>query len=254
MGRELWALLYHCVRDVGKDFTPKYVQIQPWVLVCVSLWAALHERPVGWACDGRHWEATALRPPRLPSPSVMSRRAYRVGTGLLWHALGQRLRACAEEYPALIALLDGKPLPVGGCTKDKGAAYGRGAGTMAKGYKLHTIWSNRPLPEQWEVTPLKVGETTAADELLLRQRRSGSGGGYLPADGNYDSSELFDDGEAGAVKLERWADEPALLIDVVEDESAADPADGRRTRGGEAPACGHQETLPPSRRHRPPRR
>lgn len=190
MERELWPLLYHELRETANDFRQKYVQIPAWVLVAVSLWAALHDRPIAWACDGRNWGTTSLRPWKLPSPSTMSRRAYSVGVGLLWRALQDRLRSLGPP-PALIAMLDGKPLPVGGYTKDPDAAYGRGAGLMTKGYKLHAVWSNGPLPQEWEVTSLKVGETTAAGEMLARLRERG-GGGYLLADGNYDSSKLFD--------------------------------------------------------------
>lgn len=118
----------------------------------------------------------------------MSRRVDRVGLGLLWRAVEQRLRALSAAQPALVALLDGKPLPVGGATKDPDARYGRAAGTMAKGYKLHTIWSTRALPETWEVTPLNAGEPVVARRLLLQL----SGGGYVLADGNYDSNALFD--------------------------------------------------------------
>ena len=194
MERELWPFLYHELRETANDFRQKYVQIPAWVLVAVSLWAALHDRPVAWACNPRNWSTTGLRPWKLPSPSTMSRRAYSVGVGLLWHALQERLRRRSPE-PALIAMLDGKPLPVGGYTKDPDAAYGRGAGMMAKGYKLHTVWSNGALPEQWEVTSLKVGETTVAGEMLARSRGRG---GYLLADSNYDSSKLFDEAaEAG---------------------------------------------------------
>lgn len=196
MERELWPLLYHELREAANDFRQKYVQIPGWVLVAVSLWAALHDRPVAWACDGRNWGTTSLRPWKLPSPSTMSRRAYSVGTGLLWRALQDRLRALGPP-PALVAMLDGKPLPVGGYTKDPDAAYGRGAGMMAKGYKLHAAWSNGPLPGEWEVASLKVGETTVAGGMLSRLRERG-GGGYLLADGNYDSSKLFDEAaEAG---------------------------------------------------------
>ena len=59
---------------------------------------------------------------------------------------------------------------------------------MAKGYKLHTVWSTRALPEMWEVTALNVGEATVARRLLPQLSR----GGYLLADGNYDSNVLFD--------------------------------------------------------------
>jgi hypothetical protein len=187
MERELWPLLYHELRATATGFSQKYVQIPAWVLLAVSLWAALHDRPIGWACDARNWSTTPLRPGKLPSPSTMSRRAYGVGVGLLWRALEERLR-CQGRPLALIAFLDGKPLPVGGYTKDADAAYGYGAGLMAKGYKLHAIWSNRPLPEAWEVTSLKVSEKTKAETLLSQLH----GGGYLLADGNYDSSKLFD--------------------------------------------------------------
>jgi hypothetical protein len=88
----------------------------------------------------------------------------------------------------LAAFLDGKPLPVGGATKDPEARYGRAAGAMAKGYKLHTVWSTRALPEMWEVTPMNTGEATVARRLLPEL----TGGGYLLADGNYDSNVLFD--------------------------------------------------------------
>ena len=83
MERELWPSLYRLLRAVAKAFRQKYVQHQPWVLVAVSLWAILHDRPADWACDARNWGATRLRPGRLPSPSTLSRRAYSVGVGLL---------------------------------------------------------------------------------------------------------------------------------------------------------------------------
>lgn len=188
MERELWPLLYRTVRTAARDFSQKYKQIPGWVLIVTMLWAALHDRPVGWACNPKHWKTTRLRPPRLPSPATMSRRVDGVATGLLWRAVEARLRALAPPAPALLAFLDGKPLPVGGCTKDRDARYGRGAGTMAKGYKLHTVWSDGPLPEAWEVTPLNADEPTVAQRLLPQLR----GTGYLLADGNYDVNALYD--------------------------------------------------------------
>src|SRR6516162_800635 len=92
MERELWPSLYRMLRETAKDFRQNYVQYQPWVLVAVMLWAALHDRPVRWACQPRHWNTTRLRPWRLPSPSTLSRRIDHVGVGLFWRALEQRLR------------------------------------------------------------------------------------------------------------------------------------------------------------------
>lgn len=186
MERELWPPLYHLLRDVAKDFHQKYVQYQPWVLVAVMLWAALHGRPVSWACRRPHWNTTTLKPRRLPSPSTISRRIDSAGAGLLWHALEQRLRD--SGVPALVAFVDGKPLPVGGCSKDPDARFGRGAGCVANGYKLHTIWSTRPVPEAWDVTPLNANEKAVAEALVGQLGY----GGYLLGDGNYDASYVYD--------------------------------------------------------------
>jgi hypothetical protein len=186
MERELWPLLYRRLRDAVNGFSQKYVHYQPWVLVAVFLWAALHDRPLCWACDDRNWSTTRLRPPRLPSPATLSRRLDGVGVGLFWRRLEGRLRG--EGHPALVAFLDGKPLAISGISKDPDAGYGRAAACMAKGYKLHTVWSDRPLPETWEVTPMNTCEKAVARRLIPQL----CDGGYLLADGNYDASDLYD--------------------------------------------------------------
>jgi Transposase DDE domain len=195
MERELWPPLYHLLRDVAKDFRQKYVQHQPWVLVAVLLWAALHDRTVGWACQRRHWSTTTLKPRRLPSPSTLSRRVDSVATGLLWRALEQRLRDGGP--PALLAFVDGKPLPIGGNGKDPDARFGRGAGATANGYKLHAIWSTRPVPEAWDVRPLNADEKALAAELVGQLQY----GGYLLGDGNYDASYVYDAAMARGYQL-----------------------------------------------------
>ena len=130
MERELWPPLYHAIRSVARDFHQKYVQLQPWILVAVQCWAALHDRPLSWACRRRHWSTTTLRPHRLPSPSTLSRRLDGVVVGAFLRALEQR---CRDVLPArVLSLLDGKPLPVGGCSKDKEAKYGRGQAVRPK--------------------------------------------------------------------------------------------------------------------------
>jgi hypothetical protein len=195
MERELWPPLYHLLRDVAKGFRQKYVQHPPWVLVAVMLWAALHDRPVSWACQQRHWSTTTLKPRRLPSPSTLSRRVDSVGVGLLWRALEQRLRDSGQ--PALVAFIDGKPLPVGGNSKDPDARFGRGAGCTAKGYKLHAVWTTRAVPEAWEVTPLNGNEKAVAARLIGQLGH----GGYLLGDGNYDASYVYDAAAARGYQL-----------------------------------------------------
>lgn len=186
MERDLWPTLYRYVRVTAQEVHQKYVQIQPWIIVATMLWAALHDRPISWACDPRNWSTTRLKPLRIPSEPTMSRRVDSVATGLFWRQLEQHLRQSND--PALLAFLDGKPLPVGGNSKDPDARWGRGAGGMAKGYKLHVIWSRGVLPETWEVTPLNVSEKTVAHRLIPQLHH----GGYLLADGDYDASYLYD--------------------------------------------------------------
>lgn len=195
MERELWPVLYRLLRETAKDFHQKYVQIPGWVVLAVMLWAAVHDRPVSWACQPRHWSTTTRRPWRLPSPATMSRRIDSVGVGLLWRALEQRLRDSGP--PALLAFVDGKPLPVGGNSKDPDARFGRGAGSVAKGYKLHAVWSTRSVPEAWTVTPLNANEKAVAKALIGHLTY----GGYLLADGNYDASYVYDAAAARGYQL-----------------------------------------------------
>jgi hypothetical protein len=186
MERELWSLLYPLLRRVGNDFSQKYVHFQPWVLVAVTLWAALHDRPMSWACDPTNWDKTDLRPRRLPSASTLSRRGHGVAVGLVRRAVEQAIRD--SQQPALVAFLDGKPLSIPAISSDPDAGFGRGAGEMSKGYKLHTILADRAVPEAWDLTPINVAETKVARTLIDQLEY----GGYLLADANYDANALFD--------------------------------------------------------------
>jgi Transposase DDE domain len=195
MERELWPPLYHAIGAVSKRFHQKYVSFQPWVLVAILLWAVLHDRPLAWACCAKNWSTTKLRPPRLPHRTTIGRRIDRLVVGAFLRQLEQDLRERGEL--GLLAVLDGKPLPVSGVSKDADATWGRGAGGKAKGYKLHTLWANRSMPEAWEVRPLNEAEQTVAQRLVGQAPAAG----YLLGDGNYDSSPLFDDAAAAGYQL-----------------------------------------------------
>ena len=88
----------------------------------------------------------------------------------------------------LIRIIDGKPLGVSGVSKDADAAYGRGAGGMQSGYKLHAVWATGPLPVAWALTPMNTSEKTMARQLIP----SLPGGGYLLGDPEYDCNALYD--------------------------------------------------------------
>jgi hypothetical protein len=180
--RELWPILYHALREVSADDHQKKGQYQPWVIAAVLLWAAIHDRPRSWACREEHWDTTRLRPTEVPSPSTVSRRARRAEVADLLGRLERHLRG--DGPPAWTLFVDGKPLPVGRCSKDPDA---RGT-PMGRGYKLHAIWGDRCVPEAWAVTAAGEYEGAVAERLL---RRVG-GCGLLLGDGNYEASRVYD--------------------------------------------------------------
>src|SRR5262249_30328950 len=123
------------------------------------------------------------------------RRIDGLAVGAFLREVERRLRERREV--GLLALLDGKPLPVSGVSKDPDARPGRGAGGKGKGYKLHTLWANRALPEAWEVTPLNEAEPTGAGG----RRGRAPGAGSVLGDGNYDAGRVFDAAAASGRQL-----------------------------------------------------
>jgi DDE family transposase len=195
MERELWPRLYHLVMEVGEGLRLVDVTFQPHIVLLVFFWAALHDRPVCWACNQRNWRTTTLRPTTLPSTSTMSRRLRRVDTAMLMRAVVAKIRAEGDE--TLIAVIDGKPLPVGGASGDPEARCGRGAGMFAKGYKLFAVWGCRPAPEVFRVYPMNKSEDKVAVEMMPELH----GGGYMLGDGEYDASPVYDAAGAAGYQL-----------------------------------------------------
>jgi hypothetical protein len=191
MERELWPRIYHELRQAARGTRQKGVHHHPWVIAAVLLWAALHDRPVAWACRAENWGTTRLRPAERPSAATVSRRARRAVFGVVLNHLAGRLRG--DGPPARELAIDGKPLPVGRCSKDPDAK----SGPLGRGYKLHAIWGGRCLPEAWEVTAAREYEGAVAERLLTQVR----GKGVLLADGNYEASRLYDAAAASGYQL-----------------------------------------------------
>lgn len=185
MDRELWTLLSQGMFDVARSFPkPPRQTFSAHDIVRVYLWAVLHDRPVLWATNPRSWPSS-MRPRFLPNQSTMSRRLRVESTQQFLSKLGRRITGRPREV--WVKMLDGKPLPIAKHSKDPDAAFGRGAGGMDKGYKLHAIWGGAAMPLAWAVQPLNVSETQEARCLIPQLR----GEGYLLADANYDSEHLY---------------------------------------------------------------
>lgn len=214
MERERWSELSAAVSEVDARWEDgkRYVH-RTAVIVRVHLWAAAHDRPISWACDPRNWEARC-RPEKLPDQSTMSRRtrgrhgkrfeaflaalAARMNRGTLADA---DARADGPGPMRLVKRMDGKALAVAAHSKDRDARWGRGAGQQSNGYKLHQIRSDRPMPEQWALTPLDVDERVVARRMIKRLGQDPQAAGYILRDGMYDSSDLHDRAAAANHRL-----------------------------------------------------
>jgi hypothetical protein len=182
---QLWtAIVAHLIR---LDQTPRPARhtYSDGDILAVYLWAVLHDRPQAWACDRRNWPIHRRRRP-LPSESTLSKRLRTPSVATLFAALFGVLTA--PSGPGVFWMMDGKPLPVSGVSGDADAAWGRGAGGLACGYKLHALLNIRGEVAACEVTPMNVDERVVAQRLLAAADLSG----YIVADANYDSNRLHD--------------------------------------------------------------
>jgi hypothetical protein len=183
---ELWPRLYALVMEIGKTLRRSGVHYSDAVIVLVFLWASLHDRPRSWACQEENWRSTRLRLIEIPSRFALSRRLKSPSIQQFLKAIVERIRSTSEVE--LVKFIDGKPLTVGSCSKDPDAKLGRVVGGFAKGYKLHAIWGNGPMPEAWTIRPLNDNESPVARELICQL----SGTGYLLGDSQYDVIKLYE--------------------------------------------------------------
>jgi hypothetical protein len=194
MERQLWKIISSCLTQLDRQVPKGDYEHSVGRIVRVYMWAVLHDRPVYWACDRRNW--VGVRPPKkLPDQSTMSRRLRREDTQQMLNQLMERLDG--SPVCSLLRYIDGKPLPVSKHSMDKQATFGRGAGGIDRGYKLHAIYGpgNRPL--NWSVTPLNQSEQQTAREMIDQR----IGPGYLLGDANYDANPLHEHAGRQQVRL-----------------------------------------------------
>ena len=188
MERELWAILQIGIRQLNRSRPNNRYQTYPIAtIIRVYLWAALHDRPISWACDPRAWD-DRTRPQKLPHQSTMSRRFYQPDFGEFLDALGRWMGNSGPDEMQLVKQIDGKPMYVSRHTQDQDASWGRGAGLSHRGYKLHAIWAQGPMPIAFTVRGLGDDEKIVARKLIPQL----TGTGYLLGDAFYDSNPLHD--------------------------------------------------------------
>lgn len=183
--RELWRIISGTLTRLQRHLREAFVHPTGRILR-VYLWAVLHDRPTYWAAEAGNW--AGARPPRLmPDQSTLSRRLRRPRTARMLADLLEELEP--QTAGTLVRRMDGKPLTVARHSGDKAARFGRGAGGIDRGYKLHAVYGNSNKPAALRVTPLNVDERNVASELIgqLAGRP-----GYLLADAYYDANHLYD--------------------------------------------------------------
>jgi hypothetical protein len=185
MERELLKWIVTLAREIVQRGA-KRCTYDDVAIVRVHYWSVLCDRPILWACHRKNWPIWERRNP-LPSQSTMSVRLRSPSVRALLDELERRVVRSAEPA-GWVWCIDGKPLPIGGCSKDRQAGYGRAAGCKAKGYKLHAVVGMQGVPVAWRVAPMNKDERVMGARLL----RDVAVQGYVLGDGHYDSNPLHD--------------------------------------------------------------
>lgn len=193
MERQLLVALYQWLVSLNLPRRARARFPDLWIIL-TYLWAVLCDRPVHWACQPVNWpvDFAWFTPPK---DSTMSRRLKTESVQSLLNVALQKLNP--PPPPGSHHWVDGKPLTVGGATRDPDARAGRGAGMMAKGYKLHALYAIDGTLEDWDVQPLNVSEPKVALNLIAVLR----GPGYLMGDHVFDWRLLYDGAGERGVQL-----------------------------------------------------
>lgn len=196
MEDELFALLYRIIQEEAKRRSRKRgQQFSDGLILAVAFWDVLHDRPMCWACQARHWHHVCPFP-TLPSTSTLSRRLRTLCVQLLLEQVFYRLlTVVAISEFCLCRRIDSKPLLVGGYSKDRDARWGYAAGGQCRGYKMFCCFSsNSALPEVFCLSALNLSDQAGGMELIksLQQLHGQKAAGYLLADSTHDTNPLHE--------------------------------------------------------------
>ena len=187
MERDIWRVVARAIKRLPRTRPRGAVYTDPEI-IAVALWAALHDRPISWACKRCNWPIQAWRR-QLPNQSTMSRRLRRAGILKQFRELVDVLQRRRPSTSMLF--VDGKALEVSEHTQDPDALIGRGVSRFAKGYKLHALIDDQRKLLAWRVYSLNKAETVAAQGLLRDAANRLQHGAVLLADKAYDSNRLY---------------------------------------------------------------
>lgn len=185
MDDELLKSLYHYLIPHRNGQGGPRCFYKDGLLTLIYFFAVIRDRSGRWACRRANWPLH-LRRLVLPSYSQFNRR-------LKTPAVASLIRQVNDDFRQKLPcggdkLIDGKPLMVGGYSKDPDAAFGKVPDGWATGYKLHAIVDQNGHFDAFEVTALDRGEATVARELIGPMDLKSV---VVRGDSNYDSNPLY---------------------------------------------------------------
>lgn len=183
MDGELLRWLYH--RLMHPNTRPGRCVFGDGLIALCGLYAVLNNRSARWAADRRNWPLWCRR--RLPGYSQLRRRLLRPSVARLIGQVNDELTARLGRSTHKAA--DGKPLVVGGFSRDRDATRGRVPGGFARGYRLHAVRDcESGVIDAAAVSGLHRGEAPVMRRLVRRLPLAGC---VLRADAGYDSNPLY---------------------------------------------------------------
>ena len=190
MDGQLLLRIYHQLFDPGKLRCPPGCIFSDSLIVLIQLLGVLSGRSPRWACQKQHWPLW-MRRMGAPSYSQFIRRLKSPSVLELIQEVNAQARAGLPQSKEKFC--DGKPLSVGGFSKDPDTREGRLPGDgWGRGYKLHVIVDACGAVELFCISALNGGEPT---HMALLVKQAASTGLFaevtLRGDSAYDSNPLY---------------------------------------------------------------
>lgn len=183
MEHQLWKAILAELRPLCEKHFDPCQHFSIFEILQVWFWAVVHDRPISWAVQRRHWPPYLHHVP-LPSNSTMCRRLR--SRHLLQVMKDAAKRVLRSDEPSLVWKIDGKPLVIGNASQDRQAGYGPAVSGQAKGYKLHLILGLSGQIADWRAAPMNKDERVMAERMISQCSLQG----YVTADGQYDTTTL----------------------------------------------------------------
>lgn len=185
MDDELLQRIYHYLFPFGMVMHTTRCQYADSLIELIELFRVAANLSARQALKRSRWPLWTRRL-SFPSYSQFNRRVRTA-------AVQEKISQMSAQFRGQLGsstekACDGKPLLVGGFSKDPDAKTGKAPGGWAKGYKLHAIVDATGAVDAWQVTALSANEGRTAIVLVGQCDVRGA---IVRGDGNYDCVDLY---------------------------------------------------------------